>query len=227
MEECLTRIPTLSALSLLMLSLAVAGCQSGGRAAPEGMTADLERDLQLASTVRAPRTQAVSAVELVANGGPSGRARGERALVRTPRRAPVASPSATEQEVAAPNLLSDDHAPRIAPTMTESADAPAPAPVLEPMATAAEHGPYIGTSSGTYGVGDEGTRERGDDGRGRRSPGVIIRGGSAGDDHCEPRGRRRGNGTGMGGIGGNIGTIGTVIGIMGGGGGRPSPFPRY
>ncbi len=220
-------IPTLSAMSLVVVAFAVAGCRSDSRTAPDGMTADLERDLQLASTVRAPRTQAVSAIELVANGGPSGRTRGERALVRTPRRAPVASPSPTEQEVAAPNLPADDRAALIAPTMTQSTVAPAPAPVTEPIAIAAEHGPYIGTSSGTYGVGDEGTRGRGDDGWGRGIPGVIIRGGSAGDDHCEPRGGRRGTGAGMGGIGGNIGTIGTIIGIMGGGGGRRSPYPRY
>ena len=217
------RIPTLSALCILAVSVAFVACRSDARTASDGMTADLERDLQLASTVRAPRTQAVSAVELIANGAPSGNSRGERALVRTPRRAPTQSPSATEEEVAAPNAASDDAAPRISPTMTESAPAPAPATASEPTAATGDLGVFVGTSSGTYGAGDEGTRGRGDEGRGR-SPGVIIRGGAAGDDHCEPRGGRRG-GMGGGGIGGNIGTIGTVIGIMGGG--RRTPFPRY
>ena len=216
-------MPTLSALSVLAVSVAFAGCRSDARTAPDGMTADLERDLQLASTARAPRTQAVSAVELIANGAPSGSNRGERSLVRTPRRAPTQSPSATEEEVAAPNVASDDAAPSISPTMTESAPAPAPAPANEPTAATGDLGVFVGTSSGTYGTGNEGTRGRGDEGRGR-SPGVIIRGGAAGDDHCEPRGGRRG-GLGGGGIGGNIGTIGTVIGIMGGG--RRTPFPRY
>lgn len=217
------RIPTLSALAVLAVSIAFVGCRNDSRAATEGMTADLERDLQLASTVRAPRTQAVSAVELIANGGPSGNRRGERSLVRTPRRAPVQSRSETEQEVAAPNVAADDAAPRVSPTMTESAPAPAPAPVNEPTAATGDLGVFVGTSAGTYGTADEGTRGRGDDGRGRGT-GVIIRGGAAGDDHCEPRGGRRG-GIGGGGIGGNIGTIGTVIGIMGGG--RRTPFPRY
>jgi len=198
--------------------------------APDGMTADLERDLQLASTVRSPRTQAVSAVELTANGGPSGRNRGERSLVRTPRRAPTQSHSATEHEVAAPGQASDEPAPTISPTMTESASASVPAPENEPTAATGDLGVFVGTSSGTYGTGDEGTRGRGrgDEGRGR-IPGVIIRGGGAGEDHCEPRGGRRGGMGGgmggMGGVGGNIGTIGTVIGIMGGG--RRSPFPRF
>lgn len=223
MEEYVRRIPTLSALSVLAVSVAFAGCRSDARTAPDGMTADLERDLQLASTVRAPRTQAVSAVELLADGAPSGRSRGERSLVRTPRRAPTQSPSATEEEVAAADVASDDAAARISPTMTESAPAPAPAPANEPTASTGDLGVFVGTSSGTYGTGNEGTRGRGDEGRGR-SPGVIIRGGAAGDDHCEPRGGRRG-GMGNGGIGGNIGTIGTIIGIMGGG--HRTPFPRY
>ncbi len=218
------KIPTLSALSVVAFSFAFAGCRSDARTAPNGMTADLERDLQMASTVRAPRTQSVSALELVANGGPSGNSRGERALVRTPRRAPTALPSVSEQEVAAPDVPAQDHAPLGAPTITESAPASGPSPVNEPTAASGDLGVFVGTSSGTYGTGDERTRGRGDEGRGR-TPGVIIRGGAAGEDHCEPRGRRRG---GMGGMGGGVGDIGTIIGIMSGGGsGRRTPFPRY
>lgn len=227
LEEYVRRIPTLSALSVVAFSFAFAGCRSDARTGPDGMTADLERDLQMASTVRAPRTQAVSAVELIANGGPSGIDRGERSLVRTPRLAPLASNATTEQEVASPNNAAEDPTPTFTPTMTESAPAPAPAPVDEPTAAAGDLGVFVGTSQGTYGTSDQGTRGRGDEGRGRGT-GVIIRGGAAGDDHCEPRGGRRGGmGGGAGGIGGNIGTIGTVIGIMGGGGGRRTPFPRY
>ncbi len=194
------------------------------------MTADLERDLQMASTARPSRSQAVSAVELVANGGPSGRERGARALVRTPRHAPVESPSAHVNEVAAPETPAEELAPLIAPTMTESAPAAAPAPVVEPVATTDGHGPYVGTTSGTHSGGNDRGNDDGERGRGR---GVIIRGGGAGDDHCErhPRGGRPGVMVGgMGGIGGriggNIGAIGTVIGVLGGGG-RRSPYPRF
>lgn len=230
MEEYVRNIPTLSALSAfgatLAATLVLAGCGSNGRSTAEGMTADLERDLQLASAVRPARTQAVSAVELEANGAPSGNSRGQRATVRRPRRAPVESPSVTTEEVAAPAVAAEEPAPILSPTMTESAPAPAPAPVIEPIATNEGHGPYIGTSAGTYGT-DDGDRGRGDNGRGRG--GVIIRGGSAGDDHCEPRGprgaRRPNIGMGGGGIGGNIGNVGTIIGIIGGA--RRSPYPRY
>jgi len=218
-------IQTLSALSAFAATLVLAGCGGNGRSTADGMTADLERDLQLASTVRQSRTQAVSAVELEANGAPSGSSRGQRAMVRRPKRAPVESPSTTTAEVAAPSVAAEDPAPTLSPTMTESAPEPAPSPVIDPISAVEGRGPYIGSSSGTSGT-DDGDRGRGDNGRGRG--GVIIRGGRAGDDHCEPRGGRR-PGAGMGGIGGNIGNIGTVIGMIGGmaGGGRRTPYPRY
>ncbi len=223
-------ITSVSALSALAAALVIAGCRNDARSVSEGMTADLERDLQLASAVRPARSQAVSAVELTNNGGPSGRNRGARALVRTPRVAPVESPSTTSSEVAAAGDPAEEMAPLASPTMTETVQAPAPAPVVEPVATAEGHGPYVGTSAGTYGGGsDDGDRDRGrgERGRGRGIPGVIIRGGSPGEDNCRPRGGRTAGG--MGGIGPNIGTIGTVIGIMGGisGGNRRSPYPRF
>jgi hypothetical protein len=223
------RIPTLSALSAIVAALSVSAC-SGTSTASEGMTADLERDLQLAATVRPARTRAVSAVELVANGGESGRNRGTRALVRTPRRAPTPSPAETTEEVAAPQSPADELAPLPAPTITETVNAPAPAPVVEPVATSEGSGPYVGSSPGTYSGIEEAERERGrgESSRGR-GPGVIIRGGSAGDDNCQPRGRRGAGGIGMGGnIGTVIGIIGGISGGMGGGiaGGRRMPFPR-
>jgi hypothetical protein len=184
------------------------------------MTADLERDLQLASAVHATSPQAVSAIELGQRGGPSGSSRGKRDAVSTPRRAPVLSVSRHVAEVAVPELPAVDHTPKVAMTMTEATPAPAPAPVVEPIAVGAEHGgPYIGTSPEPYGGGgNNGDWGRGrGDGRTGTGTGAIIRGGAAGDDHCEPRGRHR---PPLGGVG-----IGGIIGTLGGGG--RAPFPRY
>jgi hypothetical protein len=212
-------IRILSAFSALTATLAIAACQSNARTAPDGMTADLERDLQLASTVRTSTPQAVSAIELGERGGPSGSSRGKRDAVRTPRRAPVQSASLHTAEVAVPNLPPVDHAPKLATTMTEATQAPAPAPVVEPVAVGAEHGgPYIGNTPEPYGGGGSNGgdwgRGRGD---GRTGTGAIIRGGGPGEDHCEPRGRGR---PPLGGAG-----IGGIIGTLGGGG--RAPFPRY
>jgi|GEM_PF-1879579 len=222
LEEFVRSIRILSAFSVLTATLAVAACQSNARTAPDGMTADLERDLQLASKVRSSMPQAVSAIELGERGGPSGSSRGTRDAVRTPRRAPSPSPAAQLAQVAVPDLPPADHTPTIATTMTEATQAPAPAPVVEPVAVGAEHGgPYIGTSPEPYGGGGGGGGSNtGDWGRGRgdgrTGTGAIIRGGGPGEDHCEPRGRRMP----MGGVG-----IGGIIGTLGGGG--RAPFPRY
>ena len=219
-------------LSALAATVAVVGCRNDSRAPADGMTADLERDLQLAAAVRPQRSGVVSAIEQVANGGPSGTARGVRAAVHVRKRSPLESRSGAKQDVAAAHVAADVTAPRFAVGVTQTA---APTDIPDPVATSPSQGPSVGGSDGSYtGGSDEGSigRGRGDDGRGRGPGGigVIIRGGGAGDDHCEPQGPRRG--TRNGGQTGGMGGIGGVIGgIIGGAGrfpvGRPTNFPRY
>ena len=219
-------------LSALAATVAVVGCRNDSRAPADGMTADLERDLQLAAAVRPQRSGVVSAIEQVANGGPSGTARGVRAAVHVRKRSPLESRSGAKQDVAAAHVSADVSAPRFAVGVTQTA---APTDIPDPVATSPSQGPSVGGSDGSYAGGsDEGSigRGRGDDGRGRGPGGigVIIRGGGAGDDHCEPQGPRRG--TRNGGQTGGMGGIGGVIGgIIGGAGrfpvGRPTNFPRY
>lgn len=200
------------------------GC--GGE--PQGeMTADLERDLALAANAQRPGTQVVSAIEGGPRGAPSGTQRGMRDQVTRPKRAPKPTPQAEVQETAV--LPSLENAPAPAVVVTERTQT-APAPIPEPSVTAPNNDP-IGTPSGG----------RMDEGRGRGQGGVIgigggiggvigviIRGGAAGEDHCEIHDRRRGRGRmpiplpgGMGGIGGAIGGIG------GGIGGVAVPRPRW
>lgn len=192
------------------------GC--GGE--PQGeMTADLERDLALASNAQRSGTQVVSAIEGGPRGAPSGTQRGLRDQVTRPKRAPKPTPKAEVQETAA--LPSLENAPAPAVVVTERTQT-APAPIPEPSVIAPNNDP-IGAPAGGG---------RMDEGRGRGQGGVIgigsgiggvigviIRGGGAGEDHCEIHDRRNGRGRGrlpiplpggmggMGGIGGGIGGV--------------------
>lgn len=175
------------------------------------MTADLERDLQLAVAAQKPRTQVVSVIE----GGqppnaPSGDAKGRRDAVSVKRQAPRPTESPVVQETAALPQLDAAAAPAV--QVTETVE-PAPAPIPEPsieapsgdIGTMPASGPSAGSGSG------EGSSRRG--GGWGTAIGAIIRGASAGVDNCgehdRPR-RRGGNGYPMGGMGG--------MGTMGGGG---------
>ena len=229
-------------------TIVFAGCDNGAREADLAMTADLERDLELATAPRLQRTAVVSAIEGGPTGAPSGSARGQRAPVQVRKRAPRPAPVPTVEEVAAPETSADLEAPMPNVAVTETA-APTPAPVIEPpSAPATEEGTGVAEASGPS-AGSSGEGDRGRSGNGRRGGGiggvigVIIRGGHAGEDKCEEhdrreRERRRGGRTG--GIGGTGG-----IGDIGGGGiriggvripvnggdtrtpiGRPT-FPRY
>lgn len=216
------------------------GC--GGAPEQGQMTADLERDLQLAIDARPAPAMVVSAIEGGPTGAPSGRERGRRDAVPTPRRTPRPAPAPQVEEVAAPEPQQAAAPVVTDPVATETAPAPTPEPVpqvatIEPgIHQAPERGPSAGS-------GEIETRGEGGMGSGRRGGGwggiigVIIRGGGAGIDNCEEHDRRRagrrggrGEGTviaiGRGGRGGLGGRIDDVMGGVVNGGGRPT-FPRY
>ena len=237
-------------LSVLTAAIVAAGCTKSS-ISDEGMTADLERDLALATAAR-PQNAVVSAIEGGPTGAPSGRSKGVRGPVSVRKRTPQPSPSPVIQEVAAAETAADVSASAPTPAVTEPV--PAPAPVAEAVETApapeptADHSRGSGPSAGN---GDEGGRgDTGGTGRGRRGDGwggvigVIIRGGTGGVDHCERHDRRRRGGGGgieeevlgrIGGAGRMGGTIGGIAGgiIRNGGGdqrapvGRPTTYPRY
>ena len=176
--------------------LGMAGC---GGEEPGAMTPDLERDLQMAVNAQRPRTAVVSALEGGVAGAPSGNQQGRREAVATPRRAPRPTPQAEEQETAAAPTVDETPAPAVVVAeQVEPTPAPAPDPTPQIPSTGGisyptERGPSAG------GVMDEGRGERGGEGMGRGRGGgmggvigVIIRGGSAGVDHCGPNDGRRG-----------------------------------
>ena len=218
-------------------SVTVAGLLGCGGSADQGqMTADLERDLDLAVNARRPQMVVVSAIEGGPRNAPSGSERGRRDAVPVPRRTPRPAPEADVQETPVAPTLEESAAPAVAVTeqvepspvaVPEPAvDAPAP----EPIAMPTTRGPAAGDGDGD-GHGEAGR------GQGRRGGGwgtligVIIRGGAAGIDNCEEHDRRRGRRT-RGGYGGDIitaggGVLGGAIGgVIANGGIRPT-FPRY
>ncbi|MEO7362177.1 MAG: hypothetical protein ABI120_17740 [Gemmatimonadaceae bacterium] len=223
------KIVAISALTVLAAG-SVAAIVIMTRTPGGTMTADLERDLNLATSVQTTRTGIVSAIEQGRNGAPSGTSKGARMVVPTRKRAPGAAPAPTIAEVAIapaevnpePALSADVSAPTSAAATTAIAVVAATAP--DPDATIdMPGGPSAGTSSegvhntGNTGRGAEGNRG-GTMGRIGGMIGVVLRGGSAGDDHCEPPGRGR-NGNP---IGGAVGAIGAIGGILVGGGGMPT-----
>ncbi len=197
------------------------------------MTADLERDLDLAANARAPQTAVVSALEGGPRTAPSGVERGRRDAVPTPRPQPRPVAEAEVQETAVTTALEEAPAPAV--TVTAAVE-PTPAPVPEPAARAPEPDPIAGPMSRGPSDGRGESEGRGEMGRGegRRGGGfgtligVIIRGGGAGIDHCEEHDRRRAGR--RGGVGGGIMVAGPGGwgGPIGANGGTPrTTFPRY
>ena len=214
------------------LWLGVSGC---GSERPDGqMSADLERDLQLAMYARPAAV--VSAVEGGRVGAPSGDARGRRDAVPRPKRAPAPRPSPQVEETASAESLLDSPMPAVSMT---TADAGAPAAPIEPeMPAAGAETPVsvIPVSGPSDASGHAGEHE------GRRGGGLggvigaIIRGGAAGIDNCEAHDARRGRGRGRGpilttggGWGRGVGTVimtgGAIIAAGGEGGGMRPTFP--
>lgn len=224
----------------VVVALGMLAC--GGDREQGTMTADLERDLQLAVQAHPPQTAVISALEGGPTNAPSGADRGRRDAVPTPRRLPRPVPQADVQETAATPELNEAAAPAVA--VSEVVE-PTPAPLPEPSVQAPAPEPEAGVSTArgpSAGHGDGEGRGEAGTGAGRRGGGwgtligVIIRGGSAGVDNCEEHDRQR---AGRNGRRGGVITVGEVMGgarggILGGaiggvianGGGRPT-FPRY
>jgi hypothetical protein len=209
----------LSAAALTIIA-GLMGC--GADRSTQQMTADLERDLQLAETAQRPRTQVVSVIEGGPIGAPSGTASGRRDAVPTPRRAPRAQPRAAVQEAPVTNNVQEAPAPAVlvaeaepmpAPVPESVAEAPSPEPAI--VVIPAGRGPSAGESEGRGDHGTVGTGRRG--GGWGTVIGVIIRGGSAGIDNCEEHDRRAGRRGGAGGMGGGVRGGGTRGGMGGGG----------
>jgi hypothetical protein len=218
-----------SALASLAVVVAFAGCKDNTPPRNEAMTADLERDLNLVSSAKPKSMQIVSALEQGPLGAPSGRNKGRRAPIRTPKGVPEADPTATEQEVVPTNLAGNSPAPVVGVSVTQTAPSSGPSVIVEPSIPSAEPEPgivpgsQIPTEDG--GIGSNHGRINGGAIRGiiGGAIGVIIRGGMVGDDHCKPRGADRG----IGAIGG-MGAVRPFGGEMPGRQvGRGSPYPRY
>lgn len=166
-----------------LFALACGGKGDGDQAAREALNRDLEmvsaKGIELASAQRSPVMQVVSDVERTPARAPrQGSASRAPRKAKVPMRAPVVAPRAEVAEVAE----------EVQPAVVAQAPAPepveAPAPAAEPM--------VIPVSYPSVGSGDDGR------GGGRRGGGlggiigVVIRGGSAGVDHCERRPAGRG-----------------------------------
>ncbi len=215
----------LTKVAALSTALLVAACgKQAATTAEGGLDAALQRDLALASAqgvelakhgqALPQASQVVSAVEQLPQ---------KRRIAAAPRRAAASVPEPQPEEVKVGNepaqtlevetAVAAQTAELPQPVQTTVPE-PAPVPVPEPTA-----GPAplpMPSNDGGYGEGDHGARGRG----GWGGIGVVIRGGSAGDDHCDPRhdGRRRGGvliNTRMPGGGGMVPT-----GTFPGGGGR-------
>lgn len=217
------RIIAISALSVLAVGATGAYLVTSQRPA-ESMTADLERDLNLATAAQPQRTAVVSAVEQNIPGSPSGTARGKRAVVPTKRRAPRPAPSPVVMEAPQEAGATEPApAPTVSTEVVASASVDAPtqqAPADPPDNSYPTPASDAGTGGNGSGIQDAGSGQGQGGGYGVGGVvgtvvGAILRGGSAGHDNCEPAGRRRG------GIGTSQGTLGTITDILSRGSGGP------
>ena len=167
-----------------LFALACGSKGEGDQAARDALSRDLEmvsaQGLELASAQSAPATQIVSDIERTPLRAPR-----QGAASRAPKKARVPAPAPVIAPPAEPPVT--EVAEVVQPTVVAQAPTPeaveAPAPAAEPM--------IVPVSYPSGGSGDEGR------GGGRRGGGlggifgVIIRGRSAGVDHCErhPGGR--------------------------------------
>jgi hypothetical protein len=237
------RRPAAIAAACAAAAITLGACGRGGPArADDGLARDLE---QAALVAAAPelggRTRFVSSIELGAGAPAAGptrtttAARGAaprrrpRAERRTPTRVASRTPAPVHAAAPAEEVAE-------APASAEPSSAPAAVPAPEPTARAADPEPVASGPSADEGdapataPADEGRRGRRRGGIGWGTviggiAGVVIRGGSVGDDdHCErdlPRGRRGGSPAGS--------APGGVIFPTRGGSGvfTPTGYPRY
>lgn len=203
------------------------------RSSPEPMTADFERDLNLAAQMPESRSGVVSALEQ--GTGPSGNSRGVRLAVPTKKRAPSPAKSPVRAEVAAGESQADPAAPAtltvapeaasasIAETSAASSDQTQPAELAPAAGRKISSGIVVASGAGGPSAADDevpvnrerpifitdvhgtGINRRGGVGG---QTGAIMRGASPPRDHCEPVGQRRPS---EGSEGTPLGTINTGI----------------
>lgn len=187
---------TLRAMLAVPAALLVAAC---GRepAADQALSADLQRDLDLAKATSVELASAASrtpAVVSAIESAPAGRVRtGDRAPKPTPRRhtppapAPVAEPTPEVGETPIASDVAEVTATtgeEQAPSIEETAPEVSEAPTADPEPTVVS-GPQVTPE----GVGSGRPRDPGGWGDiGVGGGGVVVRGGGVGDDdHCEIR----------------------------------------
>lgn len=207
------------------LAIVATGATITLRASPETMTADVERDLNLAARVPENRSGVVSSLEQ--GTGPSGNERGVKLAVPTKKRAPSPAKSEKRAEVAAGQAQSDPASPAtstVAPEIatastTETSAAPSDQtqqPELAPaVGRKVSSGIAVASGAGGPSAADDDGLVNGErpifvtdvHGTGinrRGGVGAIMRGASPPRDHCEPVQTRRPSegtqGTALGGL---------------------------
>ena len=191
------KLAVLGTAVVLGVSTAAVGYAAKG-SANEAMTADIERDLELAAATPAARTRVVSALEQGRNGAPSGQSRGARMVVPTKQRAPSAA--ASRQVMDAPVEHEHAEAPAPSPSSTPSDPVAIASSTGESSTDAAPPDLSYPTPAEAPATGAGRAQGTGNDGRGvgRTGMGVagavlgaILRGSSVGHDKCIPQGTRR------------------------------------
>jgi hypothetical protein len=172
-------VRTIMKLAMLPIALVAIGCAKDAPETSAELSADLRKDLELASSAglelassqTAAGRHTVSAIEMPQS-APVARKPKPRPAAR-----PKASPIQEEQQASEPEMAVEPQPEPEAPVEVAAAEPPvaAPRPTAPPVV-------YPTGSGGSAGAG----------GRDGGWGGVIIRGGSAGIDHCERHTRGRG-----------------------------------
>jgi hypothetical protein len=216
-------VRTSTIIKLLALPVAVVVAACGRKdSGPEALTADLQRDLQLASAnldlATRPATAITSALESTPTSAPLPSLRtkpkpGPKAIrseAPTVAAAPEPTLAATSEELQVAETPSASPAESETPSPAVGVALPRPVPVPVSMPSAGGTGPAVIVSDG-----GRDTR-----GSGGGIIGVVVRGGGGMDDDCEIHDRRRGRGgrpvyvPNQGGMGGGIG-VGRRVPVIG------------
>ena len=220
------KVVAASAFVAVAVSVSMVACNRAADGPSASTSADVERDLNLASTVHSQRTAVVSPIEQMSNGAPSGNQAGKRVGVPTRKRAPSPAPSLALADVTTPPPdVKEASAPTtVAAVVTEVASAgTGGAPVEEPVFLVSD--PIRSTTLAQLPVDASYHADPGAAGYNPHRPGLgvvrkiwalytahpgaIIRGTSTAFDHCEPP---------------KIGGGGILGPTFGGAGGRSAPF---
>ena len=231
------KVVAASTFVAVAVSVSMVACNRAADRPSTSTSADVERDLNLASSVQSQRTGVVSPIEQTSNGAPSGNDAGKRVAVPTRKRAPSPAPSPLLADVAtAPPDVKEVAAPTtVAAVATEVASAGTGAAIEEPVFLVTD--PIRSQTLSVVAVGGTGqgdTRASGYNPHrpGLRTlravwerfsvrPGAIIRGASTGMDHCEPP--RIGGGGILGATFGGTGNRRAPVGSTAGGVGADTP----